>query len=96
MAILLCDFGCTTIFMVVYIKRQGLFQGRVIEFFFKLEILVYSSVIIKPIVFETLNSQGLDATFIDKTETQITINITPLEYRKINYWKDNIFLKISF
>ena len=65
MAILLCDFGCTTIFMVVYIKRQGLFQGRVIEFFFKLEILVYSSVIIKPIVFETLNSQGLDATFVD-------------------------------
>ena len=91
MAILLCDFGCTTIFMVVYIKRQGLFQGRVIEFFFKLEILVYLSVIIKPIVFETLNSQGLDATFINiyknihKTESQITINITPIEYRKINY-----------
>ena len=87
MAILLCDFGCTTIFMVVYIKRQGLFQGRVIEFFFKLEILVSSSVTIKPIVFETLNSQGLDANFIDiyKNIRRITINITPIEYRKINY-----------
>ena len=87
MAILLCDFGCTTIFMVVYIKRQGLFQGRVIEFFFKLEILVSSSVTIKPIVFETSNNQGLDANFID-IYIRIyldTFNITSIEYRKINY-----------
>ena len=93
MAILLCDFGCTTIFMVVYIKRQGLFQGRVIEFFFKLEILVSSLVTIKPIVFETSNSQGLDANFIDIYKN---IRDTRIEYRKIHYWKDNIFLKISF
>ena len=80
--------------MVVYIKRQGLFQGRVIEFFFKLEILVSSSVTIKPIVFETSNSQGLDANFIDIYNN--IRSITPIEYRKINYLKDNIFLKISF
>ena len=83
MAILLCDFGCTTIFMVVYIKRQGLFQGRVIEFLFKLEILVSSPVTIKPIVFETSDSQGLDANFID---IYIRIYLDTFNYNKYYFY----------